>query len=135
MKPGMVVQVHAFHGRFIHPRIGHQWPVRNGVSLATTSFLNNPMTVPAPALSNASQIEPIEGTSSSLASICVYLCEVHSLRASALSRYRPNSDLDRSYISGVERGVRTPTLDVVVKLMHELGIGLAELLSTLDLSR
>jgi len=41
-------------------------------------------------------------------------------------------DLDRTYVSGVERGVRNPTLDVIVKLAHGLGVKPAELLSMLD---
>lgn len=41
-------------------------------------------------------------------------------------------DLDRTYISGIEREVRNPTLDIIVKLAHGLGVRPAELLSTLD---
>lgn len=40
--------------------------------------------------------------------------------------------LDRTYISGVERGVRNPTLDVIVKLAKGLEMKPANLLSTLD---
>jgi len=41
-------------------------------------------------------------------------------------------NLDRTYISGIERGTRNPTLDVIVKLAHGLGVTPAELLSALD---
>lgn len=41
-------------------------------------------------------------------------------------------NLDRTYVSGIERGSRNPTLDVIVKLAHGLGVTPAELLSTLD---
>lgn len=37
--------------------------------------------------------------------------------------------LDRTYISGLERGSRNPTLDVIVKVAHALAVTPAELLS------
>ena len=40
--------------------------------------------------------------------------------------------LDRTYISGIERGTRNPTLDVIVKLAHGLGISPSELLATME---
>lgn len=39
-------------------------------------------------------------------------------------------DLDRTYVSGLERGRRNPTLDVIVKLAHGLDVTPSELLST-----
>ncbi|MXN62240.1 helix-turn-helix domain-containing protein [Bacillus sp. BGMRC0062] len=39
--------------------------------------------------------------------------------------------LDRTYISGLERGRRNPTLDVIVKLADSLDVRPAELLATL----
>lgn len=41
-------------------------------------------------------------------------------------------ELDRTYISGLERGVRNPTLDVIVKLARGLGVAPADLLATVD---
>ena len=41
-------------------------------------------------------------------------------------------NLDRTYISGIERGVRNPTLDIIVKLAQGLDVHPTELLSTLD---
>lgn len=38
--------------------------------------------------------------------------------------------LDRTYVSGLERGTRNPTLDVLVKLAHALDVTPSELLST-----
>lgn len=35
--------------------------------------------------------------------------------------------LDRTYISGIERGTRNPTLDVLYKLAHGLGVEVADL--------
>lgn len=40
-------------------------------------------------------------------------------------------ELDRTYISGIERGRRNPTLDIIVKLARGLDVEPAELLSTL----
>lgn len=39
-------------------------------------------------------------------------------------------ELDRTYISGLERGRRNPTLDVIVKLARGLDVTPSELLST-----
>ncbi|WP_454823373.1 helix-turn-helix domain-containing protein [Kocuria marina] len=40
--------------------------------------------------------------------------------------------LDRTYISGLERGLRNPTLDVIVKLAADLDVEPAELLTTIE---
>lgn len=40
--------------------------------------------------------------------------------------------LDRTYVSGLERGSRNPTLDVIVKLARGLNVRPAELLSTIE---
>ncbi|MDQ0648651.1 transcriptional regulator with XRE-family HTH domain [Microbacterium natoriense] len=40
--------------------------------------------------------------------------------------------LDRTYISGLERGARNPTLDVIVKLARGLDVSPAEMLATID---
>lgn len=40
--------------------------------------------------------------------------------------------LDRTYISGLERGIRNPTLDVIVKLAHGLDVTPSALLATIE---
>ncbi|WP_197467573.1 helix-turn-helix domain-containing protein [Tsukamurella tyrosinosolvens] len=40
--------------------------------------------------------------------------------------------LDRTYISGLERSRRNPTLDVIVKLAHALDVKPADLLATIE---
>lgn len=40
--------------------------------------------------------------------------------------------LDRTYISGLERSRRNPTLDVIVKIAHALDVKPAELLATIE---
>lgn len=40
--------------------------------------------------------------------------------------------LDRTYISGLERGRRNPTLDVIVKLADGLTVKPADLLATIE---
>lgn len=37
-------------------------------------------------------------------------------------------EIDRTYISGIERGVRNPSLDVIVKIADRLGVSPSELL-------
>lgn len=43
-----------------------------------------------------------------------------------------HADIDRTYISGIERGVRNPTLDMIVKLARALGVAPSELLATIE---
>lgn len=40
--------------------------------------------------------------------------------------------LDCTYISGLERGRRNPTLDIIVKLAHGLGVTPSDLLATIN---
>ena len=42
------------------------------------------------------------------------------------------SNLDRTYISGVERGIRNPSLTALVSLASGLGITVSELLKDLE---
>ncbi|WP_071893410.1 helix-turn-helix domain-containing protein [Neomicrococcus aestuarii] len=39
--------------------------------------------------------------------------------------------LDRTYISGIERGRRNPTLDIIVKIAHGLQVTPAQLVATI----
>lgn len=41
-------------------------------------------------------------------------------------------DMDRTYVSGIERGVRNPTLDVIVRLAHGLGVTPSELMAGVE---
>lgn len=40
------------------------------------------------------------------------------------------SDLHRTYISGIERGVRNPTVTIVARLARALGVAPAQLLAS-----
>jgi len=42
-----------------------------------------------------------------------------------------HAGLDRTYVSGLERGRRNPTLDIIVKLAGALGVHPAELFKTM----
>ncbi len=42
--------------------------------------------------------------------------------------------LDRTYISGIERGVRNPSLDVIAKIASALDTSPSDLLSAMNLS-
>jgi transcriptional regulator with XRE-family HTH domain len=43
------------------------------------------------------------------------------------------SNLDRTYISGIERGVRNPSLTALLSLANGLGISISQLLENLEL--
>jgi transcriptional regulator with XRE-family HTH domain len=42
-------------------------------------------------------------------------------------RLAHDADLDRTYVSMLERGIRQPTLDTMVRLSRALGVTLSEL--------
>lgn len=42
------------------------------------------------------------------------------------------ADLDRTYVSGVERGVRNPTLDVITRFATTLNVEVADLFPRAD---
>jgi len=43
------------------------------------------------------------------------------------------SDLNRGYISDIERGIRNPSLEVIERIAKALGMNLEELFSTKDI--
>jgi transcriptional regulator with XRE-family HTH domain len=43
------------------------------------------------------------------------------------------SHLDRTYVSGAERGVRNPSLKTLARLSEALGLHLSDLLATVDM--
>lgn len=43
-----------------------------------------------------------------------------------------HAGLDRTYVSGIERARRNPTLDVIVRLAHALEVPPADLLANMD---
>jgi len=42
------------------------------------------------------------------------------------------SDVDRSYMSQIERGLRSPTIEILVKLLSTLGISFTQLAAEFD---
>lgn len=44
-----------------------------------------------------------------------------------------HSNLDRTYISGIERGVRNPSLTALISLAHGLNLTVSELLDHLEI--
>ena len=42
------------------------------------------------------------------------------------------SNLDRTYISGLECGKRNPTLKILIKIAHSLDVSISKLLSNID---
>ncbi|MCA0250828.1 MAG: helix-turn-helix domain-containing protein [Actinobacteria bacterium] len=42
------------------------------------------------------------------------------------------ADLDRTYVSGIERGVRNPTLDVITRFANTLNVEVADLFPRAD---
>jgi transcriptional regulator with XRE-family HTH domain len=42
------------------------------------------------------------------------------------------ADLDRTYVSGIERGIRNPGIKTVLRIARALGVGVAELCQGVD---
>lgn len=59
------------------------------------------------------------------------LRELRTAQGYSQEEFAHHVDLDRTYVSGCERGVRNPTLDVIVKLARGLNLPPTELLSTI----
>lgn len=59
------------------------------------------------------------------------LRELRTAQGYSQEEFAHHVDLDRTYVSGCERGVRNPTLDVIVKLARGLDLPPTELLSTI----
>ena len=47
-------------------------------------------------------------------------------------QFAERADLDRTYVSGVERGVRNPTLQVINRIAKALDVPLADLFAATD---
>lgn len=47
-------------------------------------------------------------------------------------QFGERADLDRTYVSGVERGVRNPTLQVINRIAKALDVPLADLFAATD---
>lgn len=69
--------------------------------------------------------------------------QAHAAWGAALRRYRSErglsqerlahlADLDRTYVSGIERGERNPSLANLLKLTNALGIHISELAATAE---
>lgn len=61
------------------------------------------------------------------------LRQLREERALTQERLAELADFDRTYLSGIERGVRNPTLAVIGRLAKALGITPAELLGEVAL--
>lgn len=58
--------------------------------------------------------------------------ELRKLRKWSQEEFAHRAELDRTYVSGIERGVRNPTLEIVGRLATGLGTPLGELLRDVE---
>lgn len=54
--------------------------------------------------------------------------ELRTARGWSQEDFAHRANLDRTYVSGIERGTRNPTLDIIQKLAQALDVPAAELL-------
>jgi transcriptional regulator with XRE-family HTH domain len=55
------------------------------------------------------------------------LARIRAERGLSQDKLAESADLDRTYLSGIERGVRNPGIKAVLKLTWALGVGIDEL--------
>lgn len=58
--------------------------------------------------------------------------ELRKARGWSQEEFADRCELDRTYISGIERGMRNPTLLIIACLSRNLGISLASFLDGVD---
>lgn len=58
--------------------------------------------------------------------------ELREARGISLRRFAVSIGTDRTYLSEVERGMRSPTVDMAARVAHGLGLTLSELFEGLD---
>lgn len=54
--------------------------------------------------------------------------ELRQERGWSQEGFAHHANLDRTYVSGIERGTRNPTLDIIYRLAEALGVPAADLL-------
>ena len=60
------------------------------------------------------------------------LREVRQKKGWSQEEFAHRAELDRTYVSGVERGIRNPTLDVITKFADTLDVEVADLFPRSD---
>ncbi len=55
------------------------------------------------------------------------VARIRSNRAFSQDKLAEIADLDRTYISGIERGVRNPGIKTVIRIAHALDVSVGEL--------
>ncbi|GAA2910600.1 transcriptional regulator with XRE-family HTH domain [Microbacterium keratanolyticum] len=55
--------------------------------------------------------------------------ELRTERGWSQEGFAHRAELDRTYVSGIERGTRNPTLDIIYRLAQALGVPAADLLT------
>lgn len=66
-------------------------------------------------------------TDKALAAFGRNVAKFRSARGLSQDKLAEGADLDRTYVSGIERGVRNPGIKVVIKLARVLNVSLDEL--------
>lgn len=60
------------------------------------------------------------------------VAKVRTERGLSQDKLAEQANLDRTYVSGIERGVRNPGIKVVIRLARGLNVGLDELCAGVD---
>jgi transcriptional regulator with XRE-family HTH domain len=55
------------------------------------------------------------------------VARIRETRALSQDKLAEKADIDRTYLSGIERGVRNPGIKTVVRLSKALGVGVEKL--------
>ena len=72
-------------------------------------------------------IQPMSSRARSLTSFGQNVRKLRGASGFTQERLADKADLDPTYISGIERGVRNPTLLIIARLAKALGVSLSDL--------
>jgi len=60
------------------------------------------------------------------------VARIRSQRSLSQEKLAEKADLDRTYVSGIERGVRNPGIRTVLQIARALGVSVADLCKGVD---
>ena len=69
---------------------------------------------------------------STLADLGRNVARIRAERGFSQDKLAEKAELDRTYLSGIERGVRNPSIKAVLKLCRALGVSIEELCAGVD---
>lgn len=77
-------------------------------------------------------MRPMKKRDQALAAFGRNVARIRNERGLSQDKLAEKAELDRTYVSGIERGIRNPGIKVVVRLAHALGVSTDALCQGVD---